>query len=579
MDRQRGGELPYEDRLKAVERFRELLEPRFLRRYLTSELERLVARCESSDGAVRSRVEDHELPDLLLDLHGAEILREREIREALLQSVSKETLTRLLQASEHREPRSLKDALNQVVERTWRPGKRWPQKFVQIMELPLALAGEADGGVGPAIEELEPYVTLPELHDFQKELRDRLLEMIVRPEEGPRGILSLPTGAGKTRTVVEALVQALRKRTMPDGYVLWVAQSEELCEQAVLAFREVWMAQTVEAAASKDPDPADAGLPLCRLWASRSLPEPTDRAVVIASIQKLKACSEKQSEDFDDFLARVRVVVVDEAHHAIAATYTELFRKLEFKGRSGNRTLVGLTATPYRGSDRETGRLINRFSGNLITPPWTNAVKVLRERRILAGTEVERVETRRRFSLDMKELASWRKFSDLPESTLRRIGNDIERNRQILHRLLAFGPGSPVLFFACSVTHARAMALLLRRQGRSAAAVTAETPRSLRRTWIQDFKDGGTQFLCNYGILTTGFDAPKVEAVVIGRPTSSVLLYEQMVGRGMRGPANGGKEKCIVVDLVDIFPQFGEQMSYDRYRELWQEFSRRRSLS
>ena len=68
---------------------------------------------------------------------------------------------------------------------------------------------------------------------------------------------------------------------------------------------------------------------------------------------------------------------------------------------------------------------------------------------------------------------------------------------------------------------------------------------------IEQFRSGQLSVLSNYGVLTTGFDAPKVRAVVVARPTASPLLYEQMIGRGMRGPRFGGTEKCLVIDVED----------------------------
>jgi hypothetical protein len=79
---------------------------------------------------------------------------------------------------------------------------------------------------------------------------------------------------------------------------------------------------------------------------------------------------------------------------------------------------------------------------------------------------------------------------------------------------------------------------------------------------IEEFRAGRLQFLCNYGVLTTGFDAPKIRAVIIARPTTSVVLYEQMIGRGMRGPLNGGTEECQVIDLQDNIARFQGQMAF-----------------
>jgi superfamily II DNA or RNA helicase len=139
-------------------------------------------------------------------------------------------------------------------------------------------------------------------------------------------------------------------------------------------------------------------------------------------------------------------------------------------------------------------------------------------------------------------------------------------------------PEHPTLFFGCSVEHARAIAVLLNRRGRSAATVIAETRSATRRFTIEEFRAGRISVLCNYGVLTTGFDAPRVGAVVIARPTASPILYEQMIGRGMRGPRFGGTSECLVIDVEDNI-RFGGQMAYTRYERYWEaragELSRR----
>ena len=86
---------------------------------------------------------------------------------------------------------------------------------------------------------------------------------------------------------------------------------------------------------------------------------------------------------------------------------------------------------------------------------------------------------------------------------------------------------------------------------------------------IDEFRAGNLTMLCNYGVLTTGFDAPKIENVVIARPTTSAVLYEQMIGRGTRGPLNGGTPHCLIIDVKDNIENFGEQMAYTRYLEYW----------
>jgi len=77
--------------------------------------------------------------------------------------------------------------------------------------------------------------------------------------------------------------------------------------------------------------------------------------------------------------------------------------------------------------------------------------------------------------------------------------------------------------------------------------------------------------LINYGILSTGFDAPNIGAVIITRPTSSMVLYSQMIGRGLRGPKVGGREECLLIDVKDNFIGYGDQqIMYDFFDGYWE---------
>lgn len=77
------------------------------------------------------------------------------------------------------------------------------------------------------------------------------------------------------------------------------------------------------------------------------------------------------------------------------------------------------------------------------------------------------------------------------------------------------------------------------------------------------------QFLCNFGVLTTGFDAPKTECIAICRPTTSEVLYEQIVGRGLRGPKFGGTKECLVIDFADNILRLGPPLAYERFKNFW----------
>ncbi len=94
---------------------------------------------------------------------------------------------------------------------------------------------------------------------------------------------------------------------------------------------------------------------------------------------------------------------------------------------------------------------------------------------------------------------------------------------------------------------------------------------SARRRTIEDFRAGHIRVLTNCNVLTQGFDAPAVRALYIAKPTFSPNAYIQMVGRGLRGPLNGGKEECLIVNMEDTFEIFGESLAYKEFDYIWNQ--------
>ena len=127
----------------------------------------------------------------------------------------------------------------------------------------------------------------------------------------------------------------------------------------------------------------------------------------------------------------------------------------------------------------------------------------------------------------------------------------------------------PVIVFAISVTHAQLLAAQLKLRGIEAASVSSSTAPGARHHYIRKFRVGDLQVITNYGVLTTGFDAPETRAIYIARPTFSESLYMQMIGRGLRGRLNGGKDECLIVDVRDNIARFGGTFAYDNVGHLW----------
>ncbi|PPS89944.1 putative DNA repair helicase RadD [Streptomyces sp. MH60] len=582
------GQLSEQDRSQAIQILRRRLVPRDLRAVIEDlesggrsrsrkSVEWIIAAVEHESGRARSKLPEGELADFLVDRSGFGLLESRTLRERLALSASEDELETLhdYRGAERSRGGSRAKA-KKIAERTWKPGKSWPRHFARVLDIPPAFAGLPGSTREPDTLEVAPFVPLRELEDFQQDLKEQVIEVLSGAPGTNRGVLTLPTGAGKTRTAVESLIEwrisQSRRQT-----VLWIAQSEELCEQAVQAFREVWTDL------GHRNDQVRHTMEIARLWGS-GVSVPSDPDIVVASIQKLDAVLRGTNDDTQQELELLRedlgAVVVDEAHRMLAPSYNRVLRFLGIElGQKAPVPVIGLTATPFRRVDAETRQLAERFHSKLLSSRSLGGdiVSELRRRDVLSrpehkvlsyagpGFRMDDVESHR---------AHFEQFKDFHPDFLRKIGESDARNRALLEQLLELPPDCPTLFFGCTVEHSIAMAVLLRRAGRAAEVVTSNTRSATRRALIEQFRDKRLSVLCNYGVLTTGFDAPAVRALVVGRPTTSPVLYEQMIGRGMRGPRFGGTKSCLVVDIEDNI-RFSGQLAYERYSGYWSSNQRR----
>ena len=434
-------------------------------------------------------------------------------------------------------------------------GNNSARRFVKNLGFPEEYAGFPEAQRAEVFE-VEGPPELPPLHQFQEVIVSRI-RAIIGDREHKRGLLSLPTGAGKTRVAVESIIRSIKEELFIK-LVLWVAQSDELCEQAVQTWSEVWRGLGPK-----------KQLHINRLWASNEAYYYTEGPqIVVATIDKLQGCT----NDLDyEWLSTPQFVVIDEAHGATTPEYTRLLEWLGLERGKESRSLLGLTATPFRGGEDETKALVNRFSANrldskvLSDDPYTElqnlGVLAHVDHKLLKGAIVQ--------DLTQEELSQLAQFGRLPATAADRLGSDIYRNEILLKSIKELDREWPILLFATSVDHASTMAAMLNSEGISAAAISAETHPGARRYYVEKFRHGGIRVLTNFGVLTAGFDAPAIRAVYVARPVFSPGLYQQMIGRGLRGPLNGGKDRCLIVNVNDNFVQYGEGLAFTKFEYLW----------
>lgn len=410
------------------------------------------------------------------------------------------------------------------------------------------------------------------LHDYQKKIKDTITKGLLE-EPDFRGLIHMPTGSGKTKTCIEAIVDFVRTRPFEEGLVIWFAHSSELCDQAYYSFINTWKYK------------GDYELPVKRIFGSKKIDEEiyTQKKGIVflgfAKFYSLLNSSSSQASKFRTFLAyNAQLVVIDEAHKSLAPTYEKC---IDYVSSNINCRVLGLTATPGRNSEVAEGEnniLANYFNDNLISIKDKNGelvdkpIEYLQKESVLANIEHNTIP------FDASEILqeSYRSILNnkgLKKNHIEMLAESAHRNKIIVTQILdalSDPERDHVLVFASSINHCEILKVLLKIEGVVSESIISGTDHELRELYITKFKDGDLKVLINFGVLTTGFDAPKLKTLVIARYTNSMILYSQMIGRALRGPKNGGNEKNYVVDLITNIDNLGNpEFLYGYWESFW----------
>ena len=525
-------------------------------------------------------------------LYGTNIFKNREFRKDLLLSMKKADILLIRDSCLLKEEKNEKDLIkiiDLIVQKTW--GKNKTTRFL------LDMWGVADDVfTTDAVESNVSNVIHAsgerffELLDYQYYIKQRALFNLNSGNEQEKIFIHMPTGTGKTKTSMHIIANYMLFSLKKEGLVIWVAHTNELLQQAYDTFVNVWSHL------------GDGECTAYKIWGTNDIDnvdEPLN-GIAFCGLSKLMSIYDGNPQLMQRLKKDCRLLVFDEAHKA-GAEKTRMIIDYLMRMPEGyvNRALIGLSATPGRTTEASynNSNLSNMFGNKLIsidaetinqinmgrlqalnTVAEENIIRYFQERKILSKITAEKLEYQTEFSEADIEILS-RELEDLgfgekgfSKEQLRVFAENKDRNKVIMEKLRKlYNEHIPTIVFACSVPHAKMLSAMLTLEGIENSLVVGEMSPADRKKAIEDFKDKSnpTNIIINYEVLTTGFDSKNIRCVFITRPTQSVVLYSQMLGRGLRGPMMGGNEECLLVDIEDNLESFDNESAFTHFNNYW----------
>lgn len=361
-------------------------------------------------------------------------------------------------------------------------------------------------------------------------------------ENGQSGILQMPTGSGKTLTSIYFLLKEMASQ----GYqIIWLAHRFMLVEQAASVFYK--LVPLIKEGTNTPPKTFTMICVSSEHSSAKALDKNDD--LIISMVQSLSRNTNRLQKN----LHKKVIIVVDEAHHALAPTYRRIINEIRKKVPTAK--LLGLTATPVRHNDKATAALGKIFDQKIIfSMPMSKLIADGTLSKPIPNTIQTNVDIET--IIDDKEIGQIQRMGEIPESLVDKIARTNERNDIIVDEYVRnkekYGK---TLIFALNGIHCMALNDALRAKGIKSDFVYTLNKGNYNNEIIQRFRDNShpnhIDVLININILTEGSDIPDIQTIFLTRPTSSDALLMQMVGRGMRGIGAGGTETVNIVDFCD----------------------------
>ena len=357
-----------------------------------------------------------------------------------------------------------------------------------------------------------------DLRHYQRQAIDLANQRIA---EGHKPIICAACGAGKT-----VIAGHIAREAMEVGKpVLWMTGREEILKQTLTTFNDI------------------CGIGNVGILMRREEPWWFYPRVTVASWDTLKARWGKS----DIWKVPAEVVLVDEAHLSLSEKMSETIMPYY-----ADKTVIGLTATPAR----RTGKGLGSYFTRIIQ---VRSVQQLIEDGFLAPCEYWAGK-----HVDVSKLRVDKKTNDFQADELGRESMDGKLIGDVLDNWLRIAKDRHTIAFAVNIAHAQALTERFQAAGIAAEVIHSKMTHETREQITSQFRRQAIQVLFNVGIATYGFDCPSVSCVILARPTKSIVLHHQMIGRGIRPKPDGGY--CMVLDHADNVRRLGAIEDEIRWR-------------
>ena len=343
------------------------------------------------------------------------------------------------------------------------------------------------------------------LFDYQEDMKERI-EKALRLH---RSVMAqMPTGTGKTYLLTAVIDSFVSNNPMEKVWI--VAHRRELVSQ---------IDETVRKFHSYSASNTSSLL----------------SSVKAMSIQWLM-------RHYDEIEEEPGMIVIDEAHHALAKTYKEMWERFPMA------KFLGLTATPCRLNGKGFTDLFD-----VLVQSWDVPEFISKGR--LATYDFVSIKSDGVTQRLIDSLQKRGADGDYQNKEMDMLLNKKPSIERLYRSLEEFGKDRKGIVYAINISHAQKITKLYQENGVKAIAIDSKTPATERQQDIEAFKKGDIQVLVNVDIFSEGFDCPDVEFVQLARPTLSLAKYLQMVGRGLR--VAKGKKNCVIIDNVGLYRVFG----------------------